>query len=203
MPSRIPTKPFRSITRFLSRSKRSLLALFVIWNLLDVLNVQRHLQNTQTVDPDLHNRPRAEKIYIASNFWNSEVALRNYWMDAVMRLAEHLGPDNIFISAVESGSYDNTKDALRSLAGDLSKFGVPGNVVLDENSHADKIGQPPEPEGWITTPNGTVVPRRIPYLSRQRNAALDPLHEMALEGKKFDKILFLNDVAFTVRPYEQ
>jgi hypothetical protein len=35
-------------------------------------------------------------------------------------------------------------------------------------------------------------------MSTLRNLSLKPLKEMALEGVTYDKILFLNDVAFTV-----
>jgi hypothetical protein len=54
-------------------------------------------------------------------------------------------------------------------------------------------------EGWVKTPKGDMELRRIPYLSRTRNMSLKPLEELAKQGIIFDKILFLNDVVFTVR----
>jgi hypothetical protein len=52
--------------------------------------------------------------------------------------------------------------------------------------------------GWIDTPRGRKELRRIPYLSRLRNWTLQPLLELARQGEKFDKVLFLNDVVFSV-----
>ena len=57
--------------------------------------------------------------------------------------------------------------------------------------------------GWIDTPRVRKELRRIPYLSRLRNWTLEPLQELAQQGEKFDKVLFLNDVVFTVRFWDQ
>jgi hypothetical protein len=62
----------------------------------------------------------------------------------------------------------------------------------------DEISQVPGPSGWIDTPRGKRELRRIPYLSKLRNISLKPLADLALKGIKFDRILFLNDVVFTV-----
>lgn len=71
-------------------------------------------------------------------------------------------------------------------------------IVLDETTHAEQLAKPPAPTGWIDTPRGKRELRRIPYLSGLRNRSLKPLAEVALNGVTFDKVLFLNDVVFTV-----
>ena len=137
-------------------------------------------------------------MFIASTHWNNEASLRGFWNQAVLDLVEHLGPDNVYISIYESGSWDDSKNALRQLDHDLERLGVQRTIVLKDTTHADEISKPPSEEGWIDTPRGMKELRRIPYLAHLRNLSLKPLMEMALNGVKYDKVLFLNDVAFTV-----
>ena len=142
--------------------------------------------------------PPKESIFIASTLWNNEALIRDYWSGAVVDLAKYLGPERVYVSVYESGSYDHLKDALRALDVELESSGTPRTFILDPTTHAEEIAKPPAEEGWIDTPRGKKEMRRIPYLARARNLSLRPLEEMARAGRYFDKILFLNDVVFTV-----
>ena len=142
--------------------------------------------------------PPKESIFIASTLWNNEAIIRDYWSRAVIDLAKYLGPDRVYVSVYESGSYDHLKDALRALDAELESSGTPRTFVLDPTTHAEEIAKPPAEEGWIDSPRGKREMRRSPYLARARNLSLRPLEEMARAGRFFDKILFLNDVVFTV-----
>ena len=137
-------------------------------------------------------------IYIASIFWNSAAILHSNWNGAVLDLAENLGADRIFISIYESGSWDESKQVLKQLQSALIARGIRHRIILDETTHQDDITRLPAAEGWVKTPRGRTELRRIPYLSRLRNKTLEPLAELAANGTTFDKVLFLNDVAFTV-----
>jgi hypothetical protein len=140
-----------------------------------------------------------ERIYIASIHWNNEAVLRSKWIEAVVNTIKVLGPENVYVSVYESGSWDDTKGALRVLNSTLEELGVPRSIILDESTHLDEISKPPgSSEGWIDTPRGKRELRRIPYLAKLRNVSLKPLADLALRGIKFDRILFLNDVVFTV-----
>ena len=112
--------------------------------------------------------------------------------------------ENVYFSLYESGSWDNTKGALWELDERLEKLGVERRVVLEETTHVDEISRTPriEEEGWIVTPRGKKELRRIPFLARARNRVLEPLFELQAGGgqnRSFDRLLFLNDVIFTVR----
>lgn len=147
----------------------------------------------------LHDKPsKRERIYIASVNWNNELVLRSHWNEALLQLVSKLGSENVFVSVYESGSYDNTKGALSELDGKLDRLGVPRNITLSPVTHADEIAAPARGDGWIRTPDGKTQLRRIPYLARIRNLSLLPLQDLARKGITFDKILFLNDVVFTV-----
>jgi len=78
-------------------------------------------------------------------------------------------------------------------------------MILEETTHADEVSRTPRvgEEGWIVTPRGREELRRIPLLAKARNRVLEPLLELQAEGGRngsFDRLLFLNDVIFTVRP---
>ena len=137
-------------------------------------------------------------VYIASIFWNSAYILHTSWNSAILDLAEKLGATNIYISIYESGSWDESKQRLRQPHDVLITRGIRHRIILDETSHEDDIARPPAAEGWIKPPRGKTELRRIPYFSRLRNKTLEPLAELAANGTTLDKVLFLNDVAFTV-----
>lgn len=148
--------------------------------------------------------PSIEKVYISATHWNSAAILQNHWSAAVLDLIRILGPQNVYVSIYESGSWDTTKDLLRGLEKQLNDMGVENTIALDETTHMDIVNRPEPPsnskaEGWIRTPRGKREVRRIPYLASVRNKTLKPLEKLNKMGKKFDRIIFLNDVIFTVR----
>lgn len=71
-------------------------------------------------------------------------------------------------------------------------------MTLSPVTHEDEIAAPARGDGWVKTVGGGKQLRRVPYLARVRNLGLLPLYDLARQGITFDKILFLNDVVFTV-----
>jgi Cryptococcal mannosyltransferase 1 len=172
-------------------------AAFILCNLLEVVYV-RWTHSLQGPTP----RPKhQQKIFIASTHWNNEAIIRSHWTAAVLDLVRAIGVDHVYVSVYESGSWDNSKDALRILDAELGAIGVQRTIILDETTHAEEIVKTSTQSGWIGTPRGKMELRRIPYLSRLRNLSLRPLEELLESGITFDKILFLNDVVFTVGPH--
>lgn len=186
--------PFRR--SFRSRLFRAVVLISVVAILIDLFSLAgaRH-RAVQIKDTE---SPSTERIFIASIHWNNEAILRSHWNEAVLRLVGHFGSKNVYISILESGSWDDSKGALKILDGELERLGVDREIILEETTHADEIAQIPSSNGWIVTARGKKELRRIPYLSRLRNRSLEPLAKLAEEGIKFDRILFLNDVVFTV-----
>lgn len=167
--------------------------LVLVYNTCEILQVLRLSEPLS--DPP---KQRSERIYIAGLHWNNEHILRSHWNDAVAALAVVLGSHNIFVTVYESGSWDNSKAALGDLDRTLEQLGVGRNITLSDVTHFDEISASKKGSGWVDTPRGKRALRRIPYLSRLRNIALAPLQELYLRGERFDKVLFLNDVIFTV-----
>jgi len=190
----------RRLLRFRLVTIRYLLTAFVVWALLDVLLV-RYRANRAAQDFRAQGILRKPlRVYITSLHWNNEGILRDFWNSAVADLVTALGPSNVFISIHESGSWDDSKGALRELDRTLDTMGVARKITLDQTTHADEISTPPgvQGHGWIKTPRGSIELRRIPYLSRLRNMSLQPLLDLAENGTAFDYVLFLNDVVFEV-----
>ncbi|KAJ5619164.1 hypothetical protein N7510_003148 [Penicillium lagena] len=182
---------------------RALIILSVLWNWIEVHWVHRRLLKADDIHHEQPRRrielpQRRERVYIAGVNWNSESILRNHWNQAVLDLAQKLGPDKIFISIYESGSSDGTKGALAELDEELDRLHVPRNITTSPVTHEDEMNKPHDGDGWVKTSSGKSQLRRIPYLSRMRNLSLQPLAELAEQGIIFDKVLFLNDVVFTV-----
>jgi Cryptococcal mannosyltransferase 1 len=173
--------------------------LFVFANFLQVWRIQHHLSQPSSLHHDSPYSPgKNKRVFVASIHWNNEAILRERWNDAIVELVEVIGPANIFVSIYESGSWDDTKGALRELDQRLDKLQVSRNITLSPVTHIDEITQPPADLGWIKTPRGKKELRRIPYLSRLRNISLQPLLDLHSKGIDFDAVLFLGDVAFTV-----
>jgi hypothetical protein len=112
-------------------------------------------------------------------------------------LVQELGIDNVFVSTYESGSYADTKDALRELDLTLEDLHVQKSIVLSDISHADEIAQQPAGHGWVKAPSGETQLRRIPFLASVRNRVFESPETLVALGEQFDTILFLNDVVFT------
>lgn len=130
--------------------------------------------------------------------------LRLYYNDRLTDLIQHLGPENVFVSIVESGSQEDTKGALRELEGKLDALGVTHKISLgiDVTEQSESLKKVPKEgedrSGWIFTGRGEQgwEVRRIPYLAALRNQAMEPLEEMK-DRRKFDRVLWINDVVFS------
>ena len=196
--AREPARSYPYIRPLRKRSSRLFFLTLVLLFALDVLLLMRSSSPAPPQSTPISKDKRATKIFLASTHWNNEARLRAFWNKAVIALADVIGPENIYVSIYESGSWDDSKGALRELDAELERLGVQRTIVLEETTHADEIGKAPAATGWIDTPRGRRELRRIPFLANLRNISLKPLANLALNGIKFDKILFLNDVAFSV-----
>lgn len=121
---------------------------------------------------------------------------------SLLALARYFGPENIYVSIIESGSWDDTKDALRELDTQLGQLGIERTIIMSDTTHEDEVNRTPGPNeaGWINTPRSPDKKelRRIPYLSKIRNTVLAPLKAQEEQKKTYSHVLWLNDVIFSV-----
>ena len=141
----------------------------------------------------------ARSVYIASTQWNSGDLLREHWIPNLIQVVNSLKAANIsiFVSIYENGSWDSTKSTLQQLRQTLEELDVPNHINIDDVSHEQTIAQNKSMSGWLKTTYGSEM-RRIPYLASVRNKALEPIARLGLSGVKYDKLLYINDVVFSV-----
>ncbi|KAG0648023.1 hypothetical protein D0Z07_5770 [Hyphodiscus hymeniophilus] len=183
---------------------RPLFLIITFLVLLDALIISVTLPSPVRTTPEGYSKLPSQRIFIASINRNSEYMLRMSWSAALLDLVKHLGPENVYVSVVESGSQDHTKEALTDLRGELDTLGVKNTIFLGIDvlqQAAELLDVPVEGEdrtGWIFSGRGKTgwEVRRIPYLANLRNQAMEPLLAMSPETR-FDKVLWINDVVFT------
>ena len=191
-----------ALTRRRSRFLRSVcLTIFAVL-FLDFLFSRQpsyHLAKQVTSAQEL---TKVQSVYIASAQWNSGKLLEAQWIPSLLQLVNELKAANIsvFVSIYENGSWDSTKTLLTQLRQTLEDSDVRHQITIDDTSHEQiivKAQNDPTSEGWLQTAYGKEL-RRISYLAGVRNEALRPLATLNKSGVRFDKILYINDVVFSV-----
>ncbi|KAF8204169.1 cryptococcal mannosyltransferase 1-domain-containing protein [Mycena galopus ATCC 62051] len=109
--------------------------------------------------------------------FNNNIDVLPYWIKEITKVIYYLGSDNVFISVVESNSWDGTAEMLDEWKGTLDELGVPHLIRTRDKT----ITRPAD----MSTGNP-----RIEFLSATRNLALAPL----VEHGGYDIVLFSNDI---------
>ncbi|KAI0385914.1 glycosyltransferase family 69 protein [Hypomontagnella monticulosa] len=188
--------------------------LFVLFFLfsIDAILLVRHRPKTHRTNTNVDRRSFSfsnsagnTSVFIASVHRNTELIQKSAWNQAVLDLVDYLGPENVHVSAVESGSQDETKEALMDLKAALDQRYASNTIRLGLTvwEQLEEIDARPPPgarePGWIwNVAESQFELRRIPYLANVRNQAMEPLKQLQSEGRRFDKVLWLNDVVFDV-----
>lgn len=202
--------------RRLRQRRRPLLALLLALFLVDAFFLLRARPRTTRIAPQqrdettrsdhgVQNVRTNDSVFIVSVHRNTG-AILPAWGAAALELVDYLGRDKVYFSALESGSQDDTKEKLVLLRDQLVARGVSNTISLGMTVYEqlDEMWDRPDPAGprqpgWIWNPEDKVYDlRRITYLARERNRAMEPMFELERQGYKFDKVLWINDVMFNV-----
>lgn len=190
----------RKILRYAKLFAGACLLILVLDFLPHVLQRPQPFVQRKVTAEDLSRR--LNSIYIASVQYNSDVILKAHWIPSLLQLVKELQAVDltVYVSIYESGSEDGTKDTLSKLAVSLKTLGIDHTVHLDNETHAaaiEKSLSSTSTSGWLRTQYGKEL-RRIFYLADIRNRALEPLRALNQAGIRFDKVLYLNDVVYSV-----
>ncbi|KAL3465444.1 cryptococcal mannosyltransferase 1-domain-containing protein [Aspergillus heterothallicus] len=127
--------------------------------------------------------PHNEKVFIAASLYDPTGELAGgHWGASILELIDLLGEENVFLSVYENDSGD---------AGETALSGLDDRVACNKSlvfEHLDLDELP-----TIKIPDGAHRVKRISYLAETRNRALRPLENSSIT---YDKLLYLNDVAF-------
>ncbi|KAF5494830.1 Alpha-1,3-mannosyltransferase CMT1 [Colletotrichum siamense] len=194
------------------RLKRtSLLHICLLLLALDAYLIIRNRPVTDYPASIPSRHPGNETFFIASIHRNNGALLAHPVSSNILKLVDYLGHDRVHFSAVESGSKDDTKARLSSLQKQLNAKGVSNTIILGKTAPEQlaeihdrpppSSGFGPSPPGWTWNPHESQFDmRRVTYLARERNRAMDPLAELlASQNRRFDKVIWLNDVVFETR----
>ncbi|EPE08227.1 polysaccharide export protein [Ophiostoma piceae UAMH 11346] len=195
------------LTRRSRTYQRPLLWLLAVAFVIDALRTIGSRGSTVRLDPASSSTIKKPSVFIVSVHRNTEEILRSAWNENLLKLVDYLGHGNVYVSAVESGSQDHTKEALLDLKESLTARGVDHTIELGTTvwEQLDELNAWPEPgtpmaerPGWIWhAEEEHFALRRIPYLARVRNQAMAPLLQIQRQRQKtFDYVLWINDVAF-------
>ncbi|KAI1078936.1 glycosyltransferase family 69 protein [Whalleya microplaca] len=130
-----------------------------------------------------------EQIFISVSLYDEGGHLANgRWGSDLLDLIHLIGHDNVFLSIYENDSGPEGAEALQSLK----------TRLLCRYSIVNDPHVPLEEFPTVKLPDGSTRVKRLAYLSEMRNRALRPLDRFDQNGDtvQYDKILFLNDVAF-------
>ncbi|KAJ6601178.1 cryptococcal mannosyltransferase 1-domain-containing protein [Mycena vulgaris] len=116
------------------------------------------------------------KVFIAVMF-NNNIEILPYWIKEFTKVIYYLGTANVFISIVESNSWDGTAEMLDEWKGTLDGMGVAHLIRTRDQT----VPRPADMSAGSS---------RIEFLSATRNLALAPL----VEHGGYDIVLFSNDV---------
>ncbi|KAH0174711.1 hypothetical protein KCU67_g622, partial [Aureobasidium melanogenum] len=146
--------------------------------------------STPVLNPSYTYRPRSytgqnplnEQVFIVAAIVDADL-IRGAWGEAVLELIAAVGSENAFVSIYNNDSGPETSIALNALAQKIHCE----KAVVSEHLPLEGLIQPE-----LSRSREKV--RRIPYLAEVRNRAMRPFYT---SGRKFDKVLFLNDVVFS------
>ncbi|KAG0695010.1 glycosyltransferase family 69 protein [Suillus ampliporus] len=134
----------------------------------------RHSIQSAVENPRRQGYGKQEKIFIAAMFYNNEQVIP-YWHNSLIKVIHYLGPDNVFVSILESHSTDSSPQLLEALDADLDLLGVSRRILTRDKA--------------VSKPGNMGGNNRIEFLAATRNRVLEPL----MAGG-YDKVVFSNDI---------
>lgn len=146
---------------------------FLLWQLLF---------NASYTNPRPYRIPLQDKVFIAANIIDGDL-MTGPWGDSLVDLVNLIGKDRVYVSI-----FGGPTHALEHLS---DRLDCDKNLVSEE-LHPLDLSKIPR----TTLPTGETKIKRIAYLAEVRNKALEPLQ---IIHTKFDKVLFINDVFWSVQ----
>ena len=146
--------------------------------------------------PKLLGIDELPSVYIASINSGASLAGPQAWRRAVESVAAHLGKAKVYVSIYEYVDYSGHRDELEQLGRNLELLGVQRSIVFANRENINDFNHTWTAQGL---PAPTAATTYVRHMAEMRNRVLRPMIELALQGTRFDRILFLEDDVFSVR----
>lgn len=172
---------FSYLLAVLRKARRIFRPLYVLVALIALLTLQLTL-NTSYLHPPHFHASADESVFIAANIIDASL-LDGAWGNSLLDLVDLIGKDRVYVSI-----YGGPTDALERLE---DRLPCEKSLVSEKVEPIDLDGMP-----HTTLHTGESKIKRIAYLAEVRNRALKPLDSLT---KKYDRVLFLNDVFFDAK----
>ena len=179
----------RTITRVL------ILSLLVICS-IDLL-VLLHMFSKQVVHASMKLLRANElpSVYIASINSGASSDSPHAWRRAAESVAAHLDSDKVYVSVYQYAGESGHRVELEQLRRNLELLGVQHSIVFANDENITALNHT-----WIAQglPAPTPATTYVQHMADMRNRVLRPMIELALQGIRFERILFVENDSFSV-----
>ena len=142
-------------------------------------------KRVETSDDPGRANPENQKIFIAASIYDEGGHLLDgAWGEALLQLIGILGNQNVYVSIYENAAGEYAQTAKFKFD---QKLQCQHTIIYEDPPPLDEFHQ-------IKLPDGSKRTKRVAFLAKSRNRALEPLAERPDE--KYDKLLYLNDAIF-------
>ncbi|MCJ1438302.1 hypothetical protein MMC27_007690 [Xylographa pallens] len=133
-------------------------------------------------------------LYVASINSRASPDIPNAWRRAVESVAAHLDSDKVYVSVYQYADESGHRNELEQLRRNLELLGVQHSIVYANDENIKALNHTWTAQGLpVPTPATTYVH----HMADMRNRVLRPMIELALQGIRFDRILFLENDSFS------
>ncbi|MCJ1321510.1 hypothetical protein MMC15_006855 [Xylographa vitiligo] len=163
---------------------------------LDLLRLLRRNSKQEFRAPgELLPDDRLPSVYIASINSGASSNVPQAWRRAIESVATHLASDKVYVSVYQYADESGTRDELDQLWRNLKLLGVQHSIVFANDENSDAFNHTWTAQGLPVPPPATTY---VQHMVQMRNQVLRPMIELALQGIRFDRILFLESDSFSV-----
>ncbi|MCJ1288050.1 hypothetical protein MMC26_007403 [Xylographa opegraphella] len=179
---------WRTVTRLL------LLCLLVVFS-IDLVMLLRSNAKPDTRPPaQLLQDNELPSVFIASINAGAASDVPHAWRRAVESVAAHLASDKVHVSVYQVADEKGSRNELEQLQRDLDLLGVQHSITFANDENINAFNQTWTAQALSAPPPATAY---VHHMAEMRNRVLRPMIELALQGTRFDRILFVESAPFS------
>ena len=193
----MPHLYLRPLTRRRLRTiTRALLLFLLIIFFIDLLRLLRKNSKQETRAPAKPlEDDKLPSVYIASINSRASSGISSAWRRSLESVAAHLPSDKVYVSVYQYADESGPRNELDQLRRNLKLLGVQNSIDFANDENINALNRTWAAQGLSAPPPASTY---VHHMAEMRNRVLRPMIELALQGIRFDRILFLESDAFSV-----